>query len=34
VRKLVQWHLLMRSPYRRVLMKKHPDWFAPPEVIG
>jgi hypothetical protein len=34
VHKLVQWRLLMRSPYRRVLMKKHPDWFAPPEVIG
>jgi hypothetical protein len=33
VRKLVQWRCLMESPYRRVLKKKHPDWFAPPEVI-
>jgi hypothetical protein len=30
VKALVQWRLLTSSPYRRTLIRKHPDWFAPP----
>lgn len=29
IKKLVIWRFLTRSPYRRTLAKKHPEWFVP-----
>lgn len=31
IKKLVTWQYLIRSPYRRVLQAKHPDWFVYPD---
>ena len=32
IKKLVKWHFLLRSPYRRVLEKKYPAWFTSPDI--
>ena len=32
IKKLVKWQFLLRSPYRRVLEKKHPEWFTSPDI--
>lgn len=29
IKKLVIWRFLTKSPYRRTLAKKHPEWFGP-----
>ena len=32
IKKCVIWQFLIRSPYRRVLEKNHPEWFSTPEL--
>lgn len=32
IKKCVMWQFLIRSPYRRVLEKKHPEWFTSPDI--
>jgi len=32
IKKCVMWQFLIRSPYRRMLEKKHPEWFTSPDI--